>query len=239
VAAFIDDDCIPVGGWVGAIRHAFAAEPAAACCTGPVVATTVEAEAQRLMERRGGFSKGFERRLVTRDSHAARWRHFPLQGWMFGTGGNMAFRRESLLAAGGFATELPRAEDLDAFFRILRDGHALVYEPCAVVTHEHVRDHVALRRRLFGWGYGYTAYLSRVVASEPGYRCRAVGEIAGFLGYQLRGRWWPALRGRGDLPRDLVTAELLGALVGIPGYWRDLLREKRKALTTGDTGGTG
>jgi hypothetical protein len=66
-----------------------------------------------------------------------------------------------------------------------------------------------------------------------------VGEIAGFLGYQLRGRWWPALRGRGDLPRDLVTAELLGALVGIPGYWRDLLREKRKALTTGDTGGTG
>jgi glycosyltransferase involved in cell wall biosynthesis len=236
--AFLDDDCRPVSGWLSALRHAFACEPQAACCTGPVVPAEIVTEAQRLMEQRGGYCKGFERRVFTRDSHTRQWRHYPLQTWMFGTGANMAFVREALLAAGGFAEDLPRGEDLDAFFRILRDGHALVYEPCATLTHDHVRERDALRDRLFGWGYGYSAFLARVSWEEPAYRRLAIAEIGGFLAYQLRKRWWPALRGRGDLPRDLVTAELLGAVAGIPGYWLDRAREQRKASTTEDTEGT-
>jgi len=44
-------------------------------------------------------------------------------------------RRDALLAVGGFAFPLPRAEDWDLWLRLLAAGHAFVMEPSAVVRY--------------------------------------------------------------------------------------------------------
>ncbi|MGE0081399.1 MAG: glycosyltransferase family 2 protein [Thiohalomonadaceae bacterium] len=223
VVAFIDDDCRPEPGWLQAVRRQFA-RPGVGCCTGPLLPLELETPAQRLMENRGGFNRGFVPRLFTRDSHCHIWPNFPVQCWMFGSGGNMAFRRRALVDAGGFAPDLPWGEDLDAFFRVLRHGHALVYEPAARVRHRHVRELGALRRRLYRWGWAYSAFLARVAWNEPEYRARALREIRGYLAWHWRERCWPALRCRSDFPASLSLLEFAGALAGLPGYVHQRLR---------------
>ena len=62
-----------------------------------------------------------------------------------GHGAIMAFRRERLVALGGFdpvlgaGRRLAGAEDLDMFCRILDDGAHIVYDPSCVVHHVHTR----------------------------------------------------------------------------------------------------
>jgi GT2 family glycosyltransferase len=225
VVAFIDDDCRPEAGWLAAVRREFVASEVG-CCTGPLLAQELRTPAQHLMEQRGGFNRGFEYQRFTRDSHRHRWRNFPVQCWMFGSGGNMAFRRKALLDAGGFATDLPWGEDLDAFFRVLTHGHTLVYTPAARVRHRHVRELAALRERLYRWGWAYSAFLARVAWEQPAYRARALRELAGYLQWHWQTRCWPALRGRADFPADLTFIEFAGALAGIPGYFHQRLSRR-------------
>ncbi len=226
VVAFIDDDCRPEPGWLEAVRAQFVCAEVG-CCTGPLLALELDTPAQRLMEARGGFNRGFVARCFTRDSHRHLWPNFPVQCWMFGSGGNMAFRREALVEAGGFAVDLPWGEDLDAFFRVLIHGHALVYAPAARVRHRHVRELPALRERLYRWGWAYSAFLARVAWEQPEYRVRALRELAGYLRWHWQARCWPALRGRADFPTHLTFIEFAGALAGIPGYLRQRLTSGR------------
>lgn len=226
VVAFIDDDCRPEPGWLEAVRIQFIRTDVG-CCTGPLLALELETPAQRIMEARGGFNRGFVAHCFTRDSHRHLWPNFPVQCWMFGSGGNMAFRRKALLKAGGFAVDLPWGEDLDGFFRVLIHGHTLVYAPAARVRHRHVRELPALRQRLYRWGWAYSAFLARVAWEQPEYRARALRELAGYLRWHWQARCWPALRGRADFPTDLTFIEFAGALAGIPGYLRQRLTSGR------------
>ena len=54
--------------------------------------------------------------------------------------------------------------DLEMFFRVLKSGHALVYEPAAMVRHRHRRDYASLREQLASNGVGFYAYLVRTGA---------------------------------------------------------------------------
>lgn len=225
VIAFVDDDCRPERGWLEAVRRQFV-RPDVGCCTGPLLPLALETSAQRLMEARGGFNRGFVAHRFTRDSHCHVWPNFPLQPWMFGSGGNMAFRRRALQAAAGFATDLPWGEDLDAFFRVLRHGFVLAYEPTARVRHHHVRELHTLRRKLYRWGWAYSAFLARVAWDEPEYRTRALRELRGCIDWHWRHRCWPGLCGHSDFPVSLSLIELTGVLAGIPGYVHHRLRRR-------------
>ncbi len=154
---------------------------------------------------------------------------------MFGSGGNMAFRRSVLSSIGPFDELLPTAEDLDMFFRVVAAGYELVYEPAAAVRHHHVSSYRALRRRLYLWGWGYVAYLLKIACDQPGYRRKALAEIAAWLPYQLRDRLWLHLRHRTEpFPLSLILAEIAGGLAGIPGYLRvrAFSREPRKTSSS-------
>jgi GT2 family glycosyltransferase len=219
IVAFIDDDCLPVPGWLHAVADSFARRPELGCCTGPVLPAALDTPAREWLEARGGFNRGFVRRLHTRDSGRRQWPSWPLQAWMFGSGGNMAFRRAVLRRLGAFDEILPTAEDLDIFFRILHAGHELLYEPAAAVRHCHVATCTALRRRLYLWGWGYVAYLLKIACRTPDYRRRALAEIAGWFAYQLRDRLWAQLiHRRGDFPLRLIVTEIAGGVAAIPGY---------------------
>jgi glycosyltransferase involved in cell wall biosynthesis len=219
ILAFIDDDCLPLPGWLAAIAGQFAVRPLLGCCTGPVLPLELATPAQEWLEARGGFARGFRRRLFAPTAEGL-GPAYPLQAWMFGSGANMAFRRSSLQQIGPFAETLPTAEDLEIFYRIVRGGFELLYEPAAVVRHRHPPTLDDLRRRLFDWGWGYLAFLTQVACTDPPFRRRAVMEMFSWLRYQLVQRLGGTLFGRGGphLPLHLILIEIAGGLVAVPAY---------------------
>jgi cellulose synthase/poly-beta-1,6-N-acetylglucosamine synthase-like glycosyltransferase len=72
-----------------------------------------------------------------------------------------AYRRDALLASGGFSTRFPFAsvEDQELSFRLARAGHKMLFNPRAVVYHQHPESWVHYARRKFKIGYWKTLVL--------------------------------------------------------------------------------
>jgi len=228
IVAFTDDDVEVDAEWLNAYAEAFT-ETGAACVTGLILPAELETRAQLLVERSGGFARGFTQRTFTRDMPDPD-PLFPFTAGRFGSGANMAFRTEWLLTHGGFdpatgaGTPAKGGDDLIAFLRTIIDGGTLVYEPGAVVRHWHRREYEGMRRQAFGYGMGLGAYLTAAVWRRPA-----------LLAAMVR-RAWPAAihmlgshseknSNRGEsFPRELVVRELAGALAGPFGYARSRWR---------------
>ena len=219
IVAYTDDDVSVDRGWLRAIVRAFEEEPHAACVTGLVVPDALDTPAQILFEKYGGFGRGFHRWVYRAEQTASAVPQYGGAG-RFGTGANMAFRRTFLLSEGLFdpaldvGTAANGGGDLDMFFRALKRGEALVYEPSAIVRHRHRRTYAELRTQIANNGVGFYAYLARTARAYPEER----GAVWRFGAWWL---WWWSVRrlARGLLPGaavplDLVVAELKGSLVG-------------------------
>ena len=224
--AFTDDDVTVDPGWVRALAQAFV-DPEVMAVTGLVVPAELETPAQVLFERYGGFGRGFERRSyrVHVEARELAARHHGGAG-LFGTGANMAFRRGLFERIGPFdpaldvGTATNGGGDLEMFFRTLKHGHTLVYEPAALVRHWHRRDYADLRTQIRNNGVGLFAYFVRASLAYPDER----------LAFLRLGQWWlrywhvrrllrSFVRPR-DFPRDLILAELSGVLPGLFAYFR-------------------
>jgi glycosyltransferase involved in cell wall biosynthesis len=72
-----------------------------------------------------------------------------------------AYRREVLVASGGFSTRFPFAsvEDQELSFRLARAGHRMLFNPRAVVYHQHPESWLHYARRKFKIGYWKTLVL--------------------------------------------------------------------------------
>jgi glycosyltransferase involved in cell wall biosynthesis len=164
--AFTDDDVRVDHRWVGWIEHAFDAEPAAACVTGLIMPAELETEAQLLLEQYAGFGKGFERRVHRPGAPSGPL--FPYAAGEFGSGANTAIRAAVARTLGGFdpalgaGTPAHGAEDLDLYVRVLLGGHAIVYEPAALIWHTHPGTAPRLRSEVFRYGLGLTAMLTKL-----------------------------------------------------------------------------
>lgn len=232
VVAFTDDDCRPIPSWIQTTARSFAADPALGCVTGPILPLELETPAQEAMEARGGFNRGFLRRRHTLDDGDGPVH--PVQAWRFGAGGTMALSRACLDAIGGFDEALWRSEDLDVFYRALRAGYALTFEPGTAVRHRHLARWSDLSRRLFHWGWGYLVFLDKVAREDaPDYAARARLERRNWLRWQLTERLGAALRGRADLPLPLVLREIAGGVVGWHGYPLARRAAERRAARAG------
>jgi GT2 family glycosyltransferase len=232
IVAFTDDDVLVDPGWAGVIADTFASAAGVMALTGLVVPAELESEPQHHFERYGGFGRGFARRWYRRSQSADLRGPVPQGAGAYGTGANMAFRRSLFASIGGFAPELDVGTatngggDLEFFFRVLREGFALVYEPRAVVWHRHRRTKDALLEQLRGWGTGFWAYMRYS-------RQRYPDEAAAFRSF---GRWWyrsfigGARLGRaavthipGEAPRAMALAELRGSFAA-----RTALKQARR-----------
>jgi GT2 family glycosyltransferase len=143
LVAFVDDDEVVDPGWLAALIDAFRSIEAAGVF-GPVAPR----------DERGlpycNYNGGGALRIVSGR------RTLP---WGIGTGGNMAFRRDELLAMGGFdlifgiGAVACSAEDTDAILRTLRGGESVAWTPDAVVYHptKTVPERLASR---FPYAYG-------------------------------------------------------------------------------------
>ena len=234
IIAFTDDDVSVDRWWVDALRRVFVAEPTVDAVTGLVVPDEIDVDAQALFEQYGGFGRGYDRqyfRVDGRVGEPAAVRHGGTG--RFGTGANMAFRRRVFDRIGLFdpaldvGTPSNGGGDLEMFFRVLKHGGTLVYEPRAIVRHRHRRSYEQLREQLTNNGIGFYAYLVRTTHAYHDERTSLLRLGAWWMG------WWNVRRlvrsmVRKDFPRDLILAELWGSWIGLFRYSAAL--EQRDAI---------
>jgi GT2 family glycosyltransferase len=139
----------------------------------------------------------------------------------FGVGANMAFRREIFRSIGFFdpaldvGTPSGGGGDVEMFHRLVANGNTLVYEPAALVWHQHRRQAAGLRKLIFDNGRSFGGYLLTCMRKENLSR----GSI---LYFAVRHWLWAWLIYRllkpGSYPRSLVWIELTGALLSPLAY---------------------
>lgn len=228
ILAFLDDDVVVDRRWLKGLMTAWQENPDAAAFTGLVLPYELETAAQILFEQRGGFRRGFQKIrygqiLPGNPLH-------PCGAGIFGAGCNMAFRREILLKIGGFdealdtGAPLPGGGDLDIFYRVIRAGYTLVYEPEYLVFHQHRREYEKLYRQYWSWGLGFMAFVMKAYQTDPAQRSRLRSLILWWIKDQLK-QLRDSLRGHHALPPNMILAEIWGGMMGFFGeYSRSLKR---------------
>ena len=214
VVAFTDDDAVADKEWIARIGQAFLEQPGAVVCTGRVDPLALETEGQRLFEANGGLaSPGRERLRLPADEPRLGWRRYqPYVAWAarIGNGCNLAVRRDFALSLGGFdealdlGAALPGGGDTDFLWRVLEAGGSVVYEPEALVRHEHRRERDAVVDQILGHQRGLIASLTKAVLRGRG---RRRAPALAFLCWRLLK---PGVRlVRRALGRDPLPASLL------------------------------
>jgi starch synthase len=233
VVAFVDDDVVADRHWVASGRSTWRQHPDAGAVTGQILPVELATGAQVAFERRGGFRGGNEQVRYVGD-HLDGNAIYPYGPGMFGAGANLAVRRDVALRLGGFdealdtGPPLPGGGDLDMMHRVIRSGHALVYEPRAVVFHRHRRDDDGLRRQYESWGQSLMAWAVKTYWNDAAGRRKLRRLGRWFFVTQLR----DARRGAtgGDTEAgDAALAELRGGVAGVLGtYGRSQRRSLRR-----------
>jgi glycosyltransferase involved in cell wall biosynthesis len=224
IIAFTDDDTEADPGWARAIAHAFEADPTAMAVTGLVVPLELETEAQLLFELLGGFGRGYQRRRVQVPEGArTRWHDYGTGD--LGTGANMAFRKSVFEQIGGFdpaldvGTPTNGAGDLDILVRVLKAGHAIAYEPAAIIRHRHRREMDGLHRQIRNNGSFY-AMLVKSGLADP----KATPQLMRMGAYWLwHGNLKPLMLGwvaPRRIPASLYRCQLMGSFAGLTSYFR-------------------
>lgn len=230
VVAFLDDDDEPDQHWLGRIALGFTRSSDVGCVTGMILPATLDTAAEDLFERLGGhrMGRGFTPETFTRSGPQSPL--FPLPP--FGTGANMAFRKQVLTRIGGFDVALGAGtltcacEDTLAFSLTLLAGYEIAYEPSALMWHHHRPDMDGLRRQLHGYSIGLTAFYAALLRHSP-------GVVPGLLrllpaaGRYLRSTG--TLNAPPDLLAELDRRHLQGLLTGPLAYVRSVRRQRRAA----------
>lgn len=234
IVAFTDDDVTVDRYWLAQLVKGFGLADDVGCVTGNVLPRELATPAQVWLEERGGFRRGFERRIYDMGENRSGHPLYPFSAMMFGSGNNMAFRASVLRAIEGFDPALDPAgpalggEDLAAFFEVVVRGHRLVYEPAAFVNHLHRRDYEGLRRQMYGWGVGFSAFLTRSLIRHPQLIPNFTVKLPYGLFVLLRGRM-PYSQSVVDHLDGLLPVAQTRALrrVESAGYWHGTLAYMR------------
>lgn len=226
VVAVTDDDVRPDPHWLTEIARGFELGENVGCVTGSILPMRLDTPAQLRIEQYGGFNKGFAPRLFDLAEHRGEGRMYPYAAGVFGSGANLAFRRPAWRAVGGFDPALGAGtagmggEELAIFVQLLAHGYQIVYQPGALLHHDHHEGDEALRRQMFSYGAGLTAYLTKTVWDRPS---RLLDFAAG-LPDALRHAFHPGSaknsKKGGDYPPELTRLEWRGMLYGPLAYLR-------------------
>lgn len=227
LVAYLDDDVVVDSSWFAGLEEAWTENPDAAAFTGLVMPLKLDTAAQVFFEERNGFRRGFDKKRFGQTLEGNPL--YPCGAGIFGAGCNMAFSREILRQVGGFdealdtGAPLPGGGDLDMFYRIIRAGYVLVYEPSFMVFHEHRASINALRRQYYTWGLGFMAFVAKSYRTDASQRAKFRGLLRWWIGDQLS-QLKRAVRRRQLQGVSLHLAEFYGALVGICGEYSRSVR---------------
>jgi len=226
VLVFADDDFIVGKGWIRNLLIHFEDE-LVACCTGRMLPFRFD-ELSMLYERSLGFDRGVERRIFGHEDLrvAGLIDVLPRIGckrllertpvpWAVGFG-FCSFRRSIFDEVGYFDETLGRGtdnlggEDVDIFYRILKKGYRIVYEPKAIIYHDHRHTYEGIlkdayasgvsvralvrkyyKRDLYmffcmigAFGLYVTSLIKASIAGNSGLKKMILEEFRGFLGFK-------------------------------------------------------
>jgi GT2 family glycosyltransferase len=226
----IDDDVVVPPGWLERLVGPFA-RPEVAAVTGHVLPLELETASQCRFEAYGGLGKGFDRIEVNGDWFRAQRAAVPT--WKLGATANAAFRaaifRDPAIGvldeALGAGMPTGCSEDTYLFYRILKAGHVIVYEPAAYVWHRHRKDADSLRRQIYAYSKGHVAYHLTTLLRD-GDR-RALVRLLYSLPKTYVRRAVERLRGRSEYPLSLIGTEIAGTLAGPWALWTARRRVRR------------
>lgn len=238
--AFTDDDVVVDRYWLAELAKNLVSDQVG-CVTGTIIPAELETPSQIWIEQFGGFSKGFARHVF---EPLANWKQNPLYPYAagrFGSGANMAFKTSVLRAMGGFdpatgtGTPARGGDDLSAFFELITRGYHLVYEPAAIVYHWHRRDYAGLRRQVYGYGVGLTAYLTKTLVDRPSRVFDLAARIPFGIAYLLSPQSPKNAKKRADYPGELTVIERKGMLYGPVAYLWSRWQSRKNRTSYGCT----
>jgi GT2 family glycosyltransferase len=223
IVVAIDDDVTVPTDWLARLAAPFS-DPGVMCVTGNVLPIALDTEAQCRFEAYGGLGQGFERLEAGRDWFDSYRTAVPT--WRLGATANAAFRR-SIFAdpriglldeALGAGMPTGCSEDTYLFYKILKAGGTIVYEPTAWVWHRHRVDADSLRHQIFSYSKGHVAYQLTSLLRD-GDR-RALSRLFYSLPKVYAVRTLQRLRRQSEYPVSLIATEILGCLAGPWALWR-------------------
>ena len=218
VIAFTDDDAVVEARWLDELLRGFD-DPTVAVVTGLGLPLELRSESQEWFERISSFIKGYERKEFRAPGSS------PLAAGNVGAGVNMAVRRSALSEIGMFdevfgpGTPAKAGDDHEFFYRALRAGHRLVYEPRAVIRHAHRRDWPALERAAESYGTAVYAWWCHALVHERDWNVAKVA-LRWFVQNDVRNVARSVLHRPDSLPIDLAVAGVRGALKAPAAYVR-------------------
>jgi glycosyltransferase involved in cell wall biosynthesis len=233
IVAFCDDDVLVDRGWLASLALALTSGERVGGAAGLTLPRELETTAQVWYEGFASADRGLERRLLDRREPPADRPLFPFTIGDLGSGENFAFRRDLLIELGGFdpalgtATATLGGEDVEAMLRVLLSDHQVVYEPGAIVRHAHQREFEQFERRVWGYGVGLTACLSKALIEHPRLGWELLRKLPRGLAYAISPRSAKNEGKPADYPTRLTLLELRGMAYGPLAYLRSRRRRGR------------
>ncbi len=238
IVACIDDDELADPLWLLELAQAFERDENITAVAGVIVPAELETQAQVWFEEFGGHSKGrgFTPDIFNISTHYKQSPLFPAPP--FGTGANMAFKTKAIQDIGfdttlGAGTPSQGGEDTAVFFDVLMAGQTVVYQPSAITRHYHRRDVAGLRKQLYGYGLGLTAFYLRCLRKQPRLTLEFASLVPKALFYMLS----PKSERRATMttfPKDLSSVQRQGILQGFRAYLKSCkqtLKQNRQKLS--------
>ncbi|MEM2569786.1 MAG: glycosyltransferase [Candidatus Bathyarchaeia archaeon] len=177
ILVFSDDDFIVKRGWINNLIPNFD-DPEVFCVTGRMISYRND-ETSRLYERAMSFDRGAKKRIfseddlkiinlfqtITKIGQKRLYEKTPVP-WAVGYG-FCAFRKQVFWKIGFFDENLGRGtrnaggEDIDIFYRILKAGYKIVYEPSAIVFHDHRENLEQIFKDAYQGGISIRSFIAK------------------------------------------------------------------------------
>ena len=225
-----DDDVVVPPDWIERLVAPFVRAEVTAV-TGNVLPLELASESQCRFEAYGGLGKGFERLEVNGGWFASIRGAVPT--WHLGATANAAFRASAIrdpaigLMDEALGAGMPTgcSEDTYFFYRILKAGGTILYEPSVYVWHRHRTSMADMRAQIYSYSKGHVAYQLTTLSRDGDWR--ALVRLGWSLPKAYIRRAIERVRGRSDYPLDLLALEVLGNLAGPVALWRSRRRVRR------------
>lgn len=227
-----DDDVTMPPDWLEKLIAPFV-HPEVMTVTGNILPLELETRSQRLFEKYNGLGRGFELKEVSLAWFKRSWLH-TVPTWELGATANAAFRAsifnhpEIGLMNEALGPGMPSGvgEDIYIFYKTLKAGYTIVYEPTAYVWHKHRRDLSALRCQLYNYYKGFISYQLTTLLHDRD--LRVLMNLAVFLPLYHVKRITLRLLRQSDYPLSLILLEIAGNLAGPWSLWQSYQRVKRQ-----------
>lgn len=241
IVVFADDDVEVDRAWLIALIAPFGRGKEVGATSGLTLPGALETPVQRWTEGFGGRPRPPAARTFDLANPPPDKPLFPFTVGDLGAGRNMAFRRDLLADLGGFdpalgpGTLAHDGDDIEALLRILLSGHTVIHDPAAIVWHAHPERYEELEDRVWGYGIGLTACLTKAVIEHPSLLVDLVRKLPRGLAFALSPSSEKNAGRQDDFPRSLVRRELLGMAYGPIAYARSRLRQRRRRRFRGSS----